>query len=550
MTTIMIIISNPNVTSYFVHFFRSAPPSRSVTPDGLTVMSNYLTSSSTPVPQLINNISASNNSTTVIKGTGASNTLTMNPSSSATIASTGSTSIVPAIANNKEIIDSPKVVFKNQLKYFVEERKNALAANSLLNNANQCCPSRSNDYYKNSGNITCSSVNNSTGAPVGGSESNINALLNMYSNPPDPVKSKFPPPGASTYQSVPQGCIDPSSVTCFTPLPSSLLHHHQQQQQQQHNSLIGRRHSFNGPLGVGTSANSSSNYFSHHHSSYRPSPSPYPAFYSSYEPPSASSLLTSTAAAITAGTQRLISSNPNIPASSTSGGSRADMYNSSTLAGGNYPINSSDSRQYTGPHDRYGQVKNVITRSSSPYPGHPSSMVDDHHYSHGNRLPLSTYTSTCSVPGCVNCCNSAIHQQQPQSSVNHHVHHHVPGHSHHHHTGHLHHHSPSQATRLTSTGISSSIDHMHNTGQCINCTSVPNNPLYSHTSHSGSHLYGTSSNAGALHHSNNSHLLHHQVQQPYTNYTSTNTPAAASSQQQHSTNLKMSKYLWQNYCYQ
>ena len=572
----------------FRPFFRSAPPSRSVTPDGLTVISNYLTSSSTPVPQLINNLSATNNGTTVIKssaggGGPSGNSLTINPSSSATIASTGSTSIVPAIANNKEIIDSPKVVFKNQLKYFVEERKNALQA---ANNSASCCPSRSNDYYgkgiSNNGlNYSSSGVDsNQISTTVGGSESNINALLNMYSNPPDPVKSKFPPAGASTYQSVPQGCIDPSSVTCFTPLPSSLLHHHLHQQQhahhqhQQHNSLIGRRHSFNGPLGVGTSANSSSsNYFSHHHPSYRPSPSPYPAFYSSYEPPSASSLLTSTAAAVTAGTQRLISSNPNIPAASSGGNlSRLDALNSSVLTGagagtgmstGNYCADgrynhgsSQQQQQQTGSHEHYNQnVKNVITRSSSPYPGHPSSMSDlDHHYSHGNRLPVCNYATACSIAGCVNCCNSGAtvqQQQQQQSLASHHLHHvsnhHAGGHSHshqqqQHHHGHVHHHSPSHATRLTG----SSIDHMHNASQCINCPS--NNTLYTHATHhsnNSSHLYPTASTAGALQHHSNSHLLHHHdVTQPYSsNYTCNSSGTAASSQQQHSTNLKISKYL-------
>lgn len=494
-------------------FFRSAPPSRSVTPNGLTVMSSYLTSSSTPVPPLINNSSSATVQSTLNKAAGTG-TLTINPSSSATIASTGSTSIVPAIANNKEIVDSPKVVFKNQLKYFVEERKNALATGALGQG-----PGASVSVHR----------------AGGGSESNINALLNMYSNPPDPVKSKFPPAGASTYQSVPQGCIDPSSVTCFTPLPML----------QNGNSLIGRRHSFNGPLGVGASANSSSNYLSHH-PSYRPSPSPYPSFYSSYEPPPASALLTSTAAAITAGTQRLISSsNPDIVGSLTSGGgnlSRLDTLVGLTSSGGNYmgenvsvPHHSYSYHAGPGNYSSSVPTSKQATRASSPYPGH-SLDVDSSHYEH--RLPLgSSFAScapACSIPGCVNCSHSAI---QNNTSSSHHLSSLHTSSLHHPH--HLHH-TPvygSSAThqRLPSHNISSSIDHLYNSS-CINCP-AGNNTLYGHTSHPHLHSY----HSRHPHHHSHSHLLHHEASNlppPY-NYD----PTSANSLQQHSTNLKISKYL-------
>lgn len=77
--------------------------------------------------------------------------------------------------------DSPKVVFKNQLKYFVEERKNALGYPTDL-------------------------------TPQRGSESDLNALLHLYSHPPDPVKERFPPAGAPTYQSVPQAYVAQSEA--------------------------------------------------------------------------------------------------------------------------------------------------------------------------------------------------------------------------------------------------------------------------------------------------------------------------------------------------
>lgn len=191
-------------------FIRSAPPSRSATPVNGYFSSNLTSNNpfipSPPPPTLVSTKTTGPSASAVkdiLKGT------TNTTSTSATAATTADT----------------KQLFKNQLKYFIEERKNELGLGASYQ-------------------------------PQTGSESDINALLTLYSNPPDPVKAKFPPPGMSAYQSVPQAYFDPS-ITSFTPMP-------------------GRRHSFGG---------AEYSYLT------RGSPSPYPSFYASYNPPTASSLL-------------------------------------------------------------------------------------------------------------------------------------------------------------------------------------------------------------------------------------------------------------------
>ena len=69
------------------------------------------------------------------------------------------------------------------IRYFVEERKSALGLPA--------------DYE-----------------PQRGSESDLNALLTLYSHPPDPVMDprRAPPPGAPTYQGVPQAYTQPPTL--------------------------------------------------------------------------------------------------------------------------------------------------------------------------------------------------------------------------------------------------------------------------------------------------------------------------------------------------
>lgn len=224
-------------------FFRysSAPPSRSTTPvngffassinNFASIANNnpFMTTGHSMTPPPPASICSSGtlaghllNKTTGLTSTGkvvAANNANQQPSSLV------NPNLTSKNVNLNNLNTDTKQMFKSQLKYFIEERKGQLGMGSSYQ-------------------------------PQTGSESDVTALLNLYSNPPDPVKGKFPPPGASTYQSVPQAYFDPK-LTQFTPM------------------MLSRRHSFGGDTSL----------------VYRGSPSPYPSFYDSYAPPTASSLL-------------------------------------------------------------------------------------------------------------------------------------------------------------------------------------------------------------------------------------------------------------------
>lgn len=101
----------------------------------------------------------------------------------------------PGIHTSKYIdSDDPKTAFKNQMKYFVQERKQALGGAGTPG-----------PY---GGGYASGSTAGLMGETQTGSESDLNALLHLYSHPPDPVRDKFPPPGVPTYQSIPQAMIN------------------------------------------------------------------------------------------------------------------------------------------------------------------------------------------------------------------------------------------------------------------------------------------------------------------------------------------------------
>lgn len=142
---------------------------------------------------------------------------------------------------------STKSKFMNQLKYFVEERKGELGFTRTLE-------------------------------PQTGSVTDVNTLMNLYSDPPDPVKSKFPPPGVPAYQSVPQSYFDPNSTTFNSlrdPVPNAMGCS---------SNYPRRRHSFGGERDCYMNSSGMAGH-------RLTSASPFPSFYASYAPPTASSLL-------------------------------------------------------------------------------------------------------------------------------------------------------------------------------------------------------------------------------------------------------------------
>ena len=186
-------------------FYRSsAPGSRSGTPTtNVSLINPFISGTLTPPP-----CSSALSNTTLASGMlNNSGRISRNrPMSQATAGNCDHT--IPDL-EGQEI--STKSKFKNQLKYFVEERKGELGYNS-------------------------------TYQPQTGSVTDVNTLMNLYSDPPDPVRSRFPPPGVSAYQSVPQSYFDPNSTT-FTslrdPVPNVAG-----------TNFPRRRHSFGGERGV------------------------------------------------------------------------------------------------------------------------------------------------------------------------------------------------------------------------------------------------------------------------------------------------------------
>ena len=220
----------------FFRYSPAPPPSRSTTPVNDLLSNAFPGGTKNPfIPTTISVTPPPPGSSICSKTTSVRDTTTALTSSGKVVAANNqvgheherNSDVNPSLGGKNVNVNhgDTKQLFKKQLKYFIEERKGELGMPASFQ-------------------------------PQTGSESDVTALLNMYSNPPDPVKAKFPPPGASTYQSVPQAYFDPK-VASFTP-------------------MLTRRHSFGGedPSLL-----------------YRASPSPFPSFYSSYAPPTASSLL-------------------------------------------------------------------------------------------------------------------------------------------------------------------------------------------------------------------------------------------------------------------
>ena len=142
----------------------------------------------------------------------------------------------PGIHTSKYVdTDDPKAAFKNQMKYFVQERKQALGGTSAY-------LGHSGAPYTSAGIL---------GETQTGSESDLNALLHLYSHPPDPVRDKFPPPGVASYQSIPQAMVgadqnvmNPRMSTSAMNLihPGSMKHHQHAQLHHQHAQLHQHHH--------------------------------------------------------------------------------------------------------------------------------------------------------------------------------------------------------------------------------------------------------------------------------------------------------------------
>lgn len=140
----------------------------------------------------------------------------------------GSTSSTASSASNNN--SSTKDLFKSHLKNFSDDRKPDLSSLSAL--------------YAH-----------------GAAASDINALLAFYSSLPDPVKTKFPPPGLPTTFPVP---VSPVPPAYFDPSVASFF------------SMLSQKNSFPGIGGVGGRDSLLARA-----SPSVPSP-PYPNFYASY----------------------------------------------------------------------------------------------------------------------------------------------------------------------------------------------------------------------------------------------------------------------------
>ncbi|KAK4336521.1 hypothetical protein RND71_044237 [Anisodus tanguticus] len=117
--------------------------------------------------------------------------------------------------------DSPLAQMRKEIKYFVDERKRQLEEGSLdssnrylntnnINNSSSLNASNqspiigqiNSTLHSDSNNLINTSIQNSN--YLSNSESDLNALLHMYSYPPDPVLARTPLPGASNFQRIPQ----------------------------------------------------------------------------------------------------------------------------------------------------------------------------------------------------------------------------------------------------------------------------------------------------------------------------------------------------------
>jgi len=83
---------------------------------------------------------------------------------------------------------SLKDIFKNEFKHLVKERKKMLQLSEVKSNLDQ---TQLISFNRNS-------------------ESDLNALLHLYSYPPDPVLEHIPPPGAANFQGILQAYLHPS----------------------------------------------------------------------------------------------------------------------------------------------------------------------------------------------------------------------------------------------------------------------------------------------------------------------------------------------------
>lgn len=126
--------------------------------------------------------------------------------------------------------DSPLTAMRKEIKYFVDERKRQLEQGALdINNLNSLTVPNtiSGKYLGSNSNLSNSTALYNDQSPPSGShlqtspnlastlaqnrynylsssESDLNALLHMYSYPPDPVLDRQVPAGASVYQRLPQ----------------------------------------------------------------------------------------------------------------------------------------------------------------------------------------------------------------------------------------------------------------------------------------------------------------------------------------------------------
>ena len=96
--------------------------------------------------------------------------------------------------------DSPLLQMRNELKYFTQERKRELLSGVDQNGKPLVGSSATGGGER----VTYIGPYPPVWQQLSSSESDLNALLDLYSRPPDPARDRQPPPGTNNYQRVPQ----------------------------------------------------------------------------------------------------------------------------------------------------------------------------------------------------------------------------------------------------------------------------------------------------------------------------------------------------------
>ncbi|KAI1303598.1 hypothetical protein HDE_02178 [Halotydeus destructor] len=153
-----------------------------------------------------------------------------------------------ATGTERDNVDhDPRSLFKKQLKYFVEERRDAL---DTVYNRRHLVDHGHLDHVR--------SQHDHQGGHHGGSDSDLNALMHLYSHPPDPTitPGRVPQAGYPAYQSVPQVYTSPVPPSSYGRQHGYEQHyhpHHMTSQQQLHHHRMRSKYSTSSPSLLGTS---------------------------------------------------------------------------------------------------------------------------------------------------------------------------------------------------------------------------------------------------------------------------------------------------------